>query len=202
MWRFALATLVACSSPRRPVVNPPSEQHRAVLRIDAEPGGKRFQGVWLDFSGTKRWVIAYRASDLWRAFADHEVVVTGHCYAPDGQAIMAPHFLVERMRFVTPQRGRGRLLEVGPAEDFAGAFGEYRYPEGSKLAGDTRMQFIAEDNTAYWIAGGDPPASPGPARIRARRVEPDMSVIAQPGGPSLWLLGAAGEGEYAFVPCP
>lgn len=194
-----------------PPVTPPApqlEQHRAVVRVDAEPGGKRFQGVWLDFGDAKRWVIAYRPNGMWKAFENHEVVVTGHCYAPQGQAIMATHFRVERMRFFTPQRGRGPLLEVGPAETMEGKFVEHRFPTGSKREGDSAVTFLAEGGTEYWIAGAEVkvPDAGAPARIRARRVDPDMSWVAQPGGPNLWLLGIlvgpSDLNDDPVTPCP
>lgn len=163
-----------------------------MLRIDAEPSGKRFQGVWLEFANKTKWVIAYRASGLWRTLEDREVIVTGHCYEPEGQAIGAQHFRVERMRTFTVERGRGPLLEIGPPQKIHGTFVEHQFPAGSKLADAPRVKFVADDGTAYWIAGADAkvPAPDGTrVRIRMRPVDPDMSFVAQTGGASLWFLG-------------
>jgi hypothetical protein len=145
MWRFAFACLVACSGQEKPPVTtsptpatPATEQHRATLRIDAEVGGKRFQGVWLEFADKPKWVIAYRASGLWRSFEDREVIVTGHCYEPEGQAIAGQHFRVERMRTFAIERGRGPLLEIGPPQKINGTFALHQFPVGSKLADSPR----------------------------------------------------------------
>jgi hypothetical protein len=215
MWRFAFACLVACSGPGKPPVTtppstPPGEQHRATIRIDAEPGGKRFQGVWLDFGNDKKWVIAYRSSGLWRTFENQEVIVTGWCYSPEGQAISAQHFRVEKMRYFTPQRGRGPLLEIGPPQKLKGKFVAHQFPVGSKLEGESRVRFAAEDGTNYWIAGADanvPEPGGAPVRIRMRPVDPDLSYVAQPGGPNLWFLGImlGSEDEpppEGVTPCP
>jgi hypothetical protein len=212
MWRFAFACLVACSGPVKPEVTnqPVPEQHRATLRIDAEESGKRFQGVWLEFADQQKWVIAYRASGLWRSFEDREVIVTGHCYAPEGQAISAPHFRVERVRSFAIERGRGPLLEIGPPQKINGTFALHRFPAGSKLADSPRVKFVGEDGTAYWIAGTDakvPDPDGAPVRIRMRPVDPDMSYVAQPGGPNLWFLGImlGSEDEprpEGVTPCP
>ena len=113
---------------------PAANERRATLRIDAQPGGKKFQGVWLEFAADKRWVIDYRPRELWKPFEDREVIVTGACYRPVGQAIMATHFRVDRMRFVKPERGRGPILEVGPEQWIRGAFAMRTFPPGSKLA--------------------------------------------------------------------
>lgn len=60
------APIPACSSPgKAPVttesVPAPGPERRATVRIDPAPGGKQFQGVWLELEGGARWVIAYRA---------------------------------------------------------------------------------------------------------------------------------------------
>ena len=194
-WGFVV--LVACwTSETKPVANSTkpttatTDERRATVRIDAQPGGKNFQGVWLELGADKRWVIDYRPRALWKPFADRDVIVTGRCYRPFGQAIMATHFRVDRMRFVTPERGRGPLLEIGPEQLLRGTFVEHRFPAGSKLADSPRVTFVVDAGTSYWIAGAadDLPAIGTAARIKAREVTPDMSYVAQPGGPNLWIL--------------
>ena len=167
-----------------------TDERRATVRIDAQPGGKKLQGVWLDFGADKRWVIDYRPRELWKPFADREVIVTGHCYRPFGQAIMATHFRVDRMRFVTPESGRGPILEIGPEQLLRGKFVEQRFPAGSKLADSPMVTFVDDAGTSYWIAGAadDLPPVGTAARITAREVTPDMSYVAQPGGRKLWIL--------------
>src|SRR5262249_47884244 len=122
MWARASAFLLlaACwTSEVKPVPSPKSNtpsggERRAIVRIDAQPGGKKFQGVWLEFADDKRWLVDYRANELWKPFADREVLVTGYCWAPDprAQAIQATHFHVERMTFVQREMGRGPILAI------------------------------------------------------------------------------------------
>lgn len=217
-WGFVL--LVACwTSERVPVTEPtkptpPStgEERRATVRIDAAPSGKKFQGVWLELARPDhRWVIDYRPRALWQPFADREVLVTGQCYRPFGQAIGATHFRVDRMRFVTPERGRGPILELGPEQRVRGAFAEHRFPPGSKLADAPRLVFVADGGERYWIEGAaDPlPAADTAALITAREVVPDVTYSAQPDGPRLWILDvrapdATDDPAHApvLVPCP
>lgn len=169
---------------------PAANERRATLRIDAQPGGKKFQGVWLEFSADKRWVIDYRPRELWKPFEDREVIVTGACYQPFGQAIMATHFRVDRMRFVTPERGRGPILELGPEHWIRGAFAMHVFPPGSKLADSPMRVFRADDGTEFLLAGASEelPEAGKAARVKAREVTPDMSYMAQVGGRNIWIL--------------
>lgn len=118
---LALAGCWTSSTPSAPVTNAmtvardkPPRERRATVRVDAQPAGKKFQGVWLELADGARWVIDYRPRLPWRSFADREVLVTGGCYEPFGQAITAPHVRVDRMRFAEDRRGVQPYLEVGP----------------------------------------------------------------------------------------
>lgn len=190
-----LMLVVACwSSETKPVTAPtkPSAsetERRAIVRIDAEPSGKKFQGVWLE-ANDKRWVIDYRPRELWKPFENHEVLVVGECYRPFGQAISATHFRVDRMRFVTPERGRGPILELGAEHLLRGTFVMHAFLVGSKRADSPVLAFRADDGTEYFLAGASAalPAIGTAARIKSREVTLDMSFMAQPGGRTLWVL--------------
>ena len=217
---WALVLLAACwtseskpvEQPTKPDVKPPAADEReAIVRIDAEPGGKRFQGVWLEFSPDRRWVIDYRARDLWKSFENREVIVTGQCYRPFGQAITSTHFRVDRIRFVKPERGRGPILELGPEHWLRGKFGHYNYAPGSKRADSPDQAFIDDAGHTLVIAGASEtiPALGTPARVLVREVIPDMSWMAQGDADKIWLLDVRSpdsvddtEHAPAIIPCP
>ena len=195
----ALLLLVACwTSESKPVkpqdpttpTPPTAGERRATVRIDGQPGrGKGFQGVWLEFAADKRWVIDYRARELWKPFEDREVIVTGACYRPFGHAITATHFRVDRMRFVKPERGRGPILEIGPEQWIRGTFAMHAFPAGSKRADSPMPVFRADDGTELILAGAaEKLPESGAARVKAREITPDMSWMAQTGGTNIWIL--------------
>jgi hypothetical protein len=203
MNRLALLGLaVACSSPVKPPARsdgdasapasapaPAGDERRATVRIDAEPAGKKFQGVWLELADGRRWVVDYRPREIWRSFEDEEVLVTGHCYQPFGAAISATHFQVEQMRFAAAPRRSTPLVAIGPEETLTGSFGEVGYPEGSKRAGSREPVFHSDDGVTYHLFGRvDRPGAPGtPRTVTARRVEPDRAYAALPGGERIWV---------------
>jgi hypothetical protein len=203
------------ATPPMTTSDPAEPERRGTVRIDAQPGGKRFQGVWLELGGGARWVIDYRARDVWRPFADRAVLVTGRCYEPQGQAIWAQHFEVTRMRFADPGQPTAPILEVGPEIRLRGAFAEVAYPAGSKLAGTKDLVFRAEGGGEHRLFGAVPGAGqPGRfalgehVAIDARPVERNLAYTAGPGGPHLWILdvrdAAAGPREpgRSYGPCP
>lgn len=226
------AAVPACGSPAKPPVTSGNggakaaeaaagPELRATVRIDAQPAAKRFQGVWLELGDSgARWVIDYRARDVWRPFADRAVLVTGRCYEPEGQAIGAQHFEVERMRFAGSGRPDAPILEVGPETRLRGMFAEITYPAGSKLAGSKDLVFRADDGAEFRLFGEVPGAEPGAAlgkpalgkrvAIDARPVKRNLAYTAGPGGPHLWiadlLAASAGEREpgrsYGACPAP
>jgi hypothetical protein len=205
----AFLLLAACwTSEVKPVpaprTTPPTEgERRAIVRIGPEPGGTTFQGVWLELAGDKKWVVDYQPRALWKPFQDREVLVSGYCYQPEGQAVTAPHFHVDRMLFVKPEMGRGPILEIGPEQVLRGAFSERGFAPGSKLAGSTETRF-----ESYGIQGAsvDLPEAGKRVLVIAREIQPDMSWTAQTGGPKLWILDVRAEDavveERAKIDCP
>lgn len=189
---------------------PAADERRATVRIDPAPSHKRFQGVWLELDGGARWLIDYRTNEMWRAFEDRAVLVTGRCYEPAGQAIGATHFEVERMRFADGRRPDAPILALGPETRMRGVFAELAYPAGSKLAGETYLVFRDDGGVEHRPFG----AERGRLRlgervaIDARPVERNLAYTAGPGGPHLWLLHVlpadAGEPDRgrAYGPCP
>jgi len=173
-------------------VTAPSEIH-ATLRIDPSPGAKRFQGVWLEYADGTRWVVDYRARELWTWFANHPVIVTGEQYAPEGQAINAVHFRIDTMRFAVPEYGRGPYLTMGPEQIVHGTLVRDSAPPGSKAAGSSWPAFVGEDGTRYLVLGEELVGRSGPVRVRARVLVPDMSYTARTSGPDLWVVAIEDE---------
>lgn len=158
---------------------------RAKLRIDPAPGAKRFQGVWLVL-GDRTLLLDYRAHVLWTWFADREVTVTGETYWPDPkhQAVQTEHFRLATLRAC--ERGRGPYLAIGPQTWLDGDVAIARAPAGSKLDGSSQSVFRAAGRNLP-IAGGEIPP-PGPVRVLARELEPDMTYAARGSGPDLWIV--------------
>jgi hypothetical protein len=161
---------------------------RATVRIDPRPGGKMFQGVWLELEGGRRWLIDYRPREVWLSFEDQAVRVTGHCYMPYGQAMGATHFEVLRMHFAQPSRRSTPLLAVGPEVVLRGAFDDVAHPPGSKLAGSTDTVFRTAEGKQYWIFGTIPRREEGSVKIWARTVEWNPAHAAAPDGDRIWIV--------------
>ncbi len=157
---------------------------RATLRIDAAPGAKRFQGVWL-VVGDREYVVDYRAHALWTWFADREVTVTGEPYRPDpeAQAIQSEHFRIATLR--VSERGRGPYLGFGAETWLDGEVASDSAPAGSKLAGSTQSVF-RDGVRSLPIVSDVPP--PGRCHVLARELEPDMTYAARGNGPDLWIV--------------
>lgn len=164
-------------------------EYRATLRIDPAHGAKRFQGVWLEHTDGTRWVVDYRARELWTWFAGREVIVTGETYAPgpDEQSIDAVHFRVASLRAASRDFGVAPYLSIGPVRELHGRFVTAGGAAGSKLAGSSWPAFVADDGTQYSVLG-ERPNSGQFARIAARDCEPDMSYAARTPGPDLWIV--------------
>lgn len=176
------------------VDGPKADEVRATVRIDAAPGGKKFQGVWLELPGEEvvprsgRWVIDYRATEIWRSFENEEVVVTGSHYQPFGQAINAPHYKVATMRFAHAPRRSVPLRSIGPEQLLRGEFVDQAYPPGARRAGEPQRTFVTDDGATYGLASGSAEPEPGPVAITARAVEPDPAYAADTGGPKLFVI--------------
>lgn len=188
----------------------PSSAHerRGVLTIDPEPGPKKIQRVWFE-GGGQRFVLDYRATELWRWFAGREVVITGGCYRPFGQAIMATHFAVEQLRVAERARGIGPYFSFGPAHWLLGEIFDVEAPLDGKLAGSSQRRFRTDTGQTFALAGGAVPEPRRRVRIRVRELEPDMSYVARSSGPDLWIheavdpdqpVGPARADEP--IPCP
>jgi hypothetical protein len=175
--------------PKPPESAPPPQaanERRGVLTIDPQPGGKKFQGVWFE-TGDQRFVLAYRPHELWKWFVGREVVITGGCYEPFGQAINATHFDVETLRVAVEERGVGPYFSFGPKQWFVGEVVDVGAPPGSRFAGTSRRVFRTDDGQTFGLAGGDLPDPGRRVRIRARTLEPDMTYVARTSGPDLWI---------------
>ena len=168
--------------------------------------------MWLEFSDGKRWVVDYRPRTPWTWFADAEVLVTGECYEPFGQAISANHFRVDNLRLASPSRGAQPYVGFGPERKLRGKLEERGFPKGSKLEGSTERVFVEDDGTSYGLAGAEKDDWPDvgkPVRVTVREVTPDMAYTAQTGGPKLWIFysdahDAEDDPQYAprIVSCP
>jgi hypothetical protein len=202
--------------PVEPSSVPAAEEVHATLRIDATPGPKHFQGVWLELAADKRWVIDYRPHELWRGFDGQAVIVTGHCYVPFGEALLATHFKVERMRFATPPSGSVPILEVGRERLVRGMLVEHEYAAGSKLAGSRDTRFRPDtpiDGVAvFQIAGGigqDTPTFDTPITVKARTLVGNRTYSSTSSDAQIWIVSTH-EASYVedlehapkIVPCP
>ncbi len=187
------------SGQNRAVVleDPPAQQLEATVRVDAAPSAKHFQGVWLELADGARWVIDYRATEIWRGFADQAVTVTGHRWEPQGQAIHATHFRVATMRFAAPPSHAVPYRSIGPVQLLRGSFVEHVWPAGTRRAGDVEQQFRTDDGDSYDLAGG--PTEAGPVAITARVVEPDPSFSATTGAPKLFVIRVH---PHDYTPAP
>ena len=157
----------------------------ATVRIDAQPGGKRFQGVWLVHGGAE-WVVDYRARELWQPFDGLEVRVTGETWTPDprAQAIQAQHFKVARLEVADPAKAK-RFRAIGPERELSGVFVHKRVPAGAKGAGASPLYFEEKDGQRYEVIGGE--HGSGAATVVARDVEINPTWAATTGGPFLWI---------------
>lgn len=174
---------------------PPIEHHEpppaapasfvAKLTIDAEPSGKRFQGVWLEHGG-EIWVVDYRARDFWKPFEGLEVRVTGEKWTPDprAQAIDKQHFKVARLEVADKKQAK-HFLAIGPERELTGVFVHKLAPAGSKSEGSNPLYFEEPDGKRYEVIGGE--SGSGTATIVARDVEVNPAWAATTGGPFLWI---------------
>lgn len=125
----------------------PQEEFTATVRIDAQPGGKRFQGVWLERDDGERWVIDYRPRDCWRPLEDLQVHAIGSTYTPPGQAITATHFEVSMLTVIDPSP-EARLVAVGPEKTLSGTVLTESGSAGSKSEGSSWLVFRSEDGVS------------------------------------------------------
>ncbi len=181
----------SASATGEPPKTPPSENEiEATLRIDEKPGGKHFQGVWLERDDGSRWVISYRADGYWLPFRDHRVRVQGVVYEPEGQAVMATHFRVKTLA-LTPSEEKNAmtgLVEVRDERQYPGKFRDDVGDKGTKLEGEHRTVFISDSGSHYWLANAvEGVVFDEPVVVRGREVKLSR-FMARPGGPYLWVI--------------
>lgn len=165
------------------------EQFNAVVRIDAQPGGKKFQGVWLERDDGERWVAAYRPEPWLKEFEGRRVRVTGWVYQPQGQAISATHFRIETLRLAGPEAAAdAQVVAVLAERRLSGTFQNRVGEPGTKLTGESYGVFAADDGVVYLLANDPEDGRPGrAASVRARVVELSP-YVAHRGGTYLWVL--------------
>ncbi|MFT3775729.1 MAG: hypothetical protein QM820_61060 [Minicystis sp.] len=170
------------------------ERFEAVVRVDAQPQDKKFQGVWLERGDGEKWVVAYRPEGWLRGFEGKRVSVAGERYEPQGQAIMATHFRVHTIRVLDERAVDAPFfVEVGPERKMAGRFVERVGEKGTKLEGEKYTVFEADDGVAYGLANAVEATAGVRVRVRARPVVVSP-FVARRGGPSLWILDVAPAG--------
>ncbi len=162
---------------------------RATLRIDAEPGPRRFQGVWLEH-GDKRYLVDYRKRELWTTFDGLAVDITGHCFEPFGEAVGATHFAIETLA-VADRKASRRFHGFGPEQTLTGSFVTETGAPGTKLEGSALAYFEA-DGKRRALAGGE--SGEGGATIIARVVEINLAYAATTGGEQLWVIARNPQG--------
>ena len=211
----SLVLVAACwSAKKTPVSEPPQQdpppakavplpttERRGVLRIDQEPAARKFQGVWLEI-GDRKWVVDYRARQLWKWFVDREVIVTGSCYEPVGAAIGGTHFRVDTLKISDNRRGRGPYFGFGPEQVMTGKIQDEKAPAGSKAAGTSKRVFVV-DGKSYDLKGEEN-FPDGETRVRARVLEPDLSFVARSGDADVWIVDLAADNPTVprEIPCP
>jgi hypothetical protein len=177
--------------PPEPTASPEPDagnEFEATLRIDKKPGGKKFQGVWLERDGGSKWVISYRPEPLWRSFEGQRVRVRGTTYQPPGQAINATHFRVERLVLAAGDAQANQVIvEVGAESTYTGVFREHSWPAGSKLAGEKTRVFVSGTESWFLQNSVDGVELDKNAVVVAREVVLSP-YVARPGGRFLWIL--------------
>ena len=181
-----LLVLVLFNAPASPLI--------ATVQIDAAPGSKRFQGVWLKTKDGRRLLIDYRAHPWWRPFEGREVEVTGQSYTPRGQAIQAEHYRVKSMKVRKPTV-EDSLISISGEVELTGTFTVYTWPKGTKLEGEKNTIFRTTSGETYWLSQRPEPMPKldQAVKIKARVVEPSP-FVARPGGPYLWVVSASPKG--------
>lgn len=182
----ASAAPVTSARPDKPDAKDGMEAFDATLRIDAAPGGKAFQGVWLERDDGSRWLIAYRAYGYWKPFEGKRVRVSGQRYLPQGQSMAGQHFRVETL--TADPNAMTEFVRVAAERTFYGTFEQEMMPVGSKMAG-TAIDAFSSAGVRYQLANvpKDKPAPGTKARVTAREVE-RSPFMAHTGGKHLWII--------------
>lgn len=175
-------------TPLRVTVVPAGEGVEGVVRIEAGPGSKRFQGVWLERPDGERLVLAYRAYDWLKSLEGRAVRMTGETYVPKGQAVMATHYRVDTV-WVLADASAVPILGFGPQTTLTGTLVKKTGPAGPASAGEPFLTFLTADGTEYLVEGAPAELAEGvPTQVQARAVAPSMQYTARRGGDWLWVL--------------
>ena len=142
--------------------------------------------MWLEHGG-ERWVVDYRANELWKPFEGLDVKVTGTKWTPDprAQAIRAQHYKVARLEVVDPKQAKD-WFAIGAERELTGVFVHKRVPAGGKDAGSSPLFFEEKDGRRYEVIGGE--HGSGEATVVARDVVVNPAWTATRGGPFLWII--------------
>ncbi len=162
---------------------------RATVEIDAKPGGKRLQAVWLVHENGERWVIDYRAREFWKPFEGTTVDAAGKVYAPQGQAIGATHFRVHSLGLDPNTDSSAPWTWIGPESQAHGKFHLKQGAPGSKSADTSWPVFVSEEGRSYQLANAvELDGLLGvPVTIEARPIERSPFVAHMP-GPTLFVM--------------
>ncbi|WP_197041292.1 hypothetical protein [Chondromyces apiculatus] len=149
-----------------------------------------FRGVLLRRDDGSEWVIAEGAETPLHAMDGRRVRVEGMAYEPEGQALVLRHLRVAVLT-IADLKEDAPYVEVRSEERLEGKFEPFTYPEGTKLAGERTILFIAAGGERFHVA--HMPLKEREERLLGRaltvvgfRVEPSR-FIARPGGPYLWI---------------
>lgn len=213
---IASLSLVACTPPSAPPAasgNPPAAVEKreppppvehsnaaddddevitfpAIVRVDAEPGSKKLQAVWLERGDGERWIVAYRPEPWLVAFADKPVEVSGGRYIPGGQAVKATHFRIDTLR-ITDDKELGLFESVGPERTMTGIFAERTGTVGAKDEGE-RYPVFDNGEAAYELANRPDPLPLGSTvKVRVRETK-YSKFAAHRDGPLVWVLEVDG----------
>ena len=157
-----------------------------VIEIDPQPGGKKFQGVWLVQDDTSKLLLAYRPYGWLKAFEGETVRVSGERYQPEGQSIGADHFRVFEIK-VSGEVASQLWISAGREVTREGTFSVQSGEPGSKMADDAWMTFSAGGLSYQLANSGD--WKPGAAKVTGRPIERSPFTAHMP-GPTLWVIEA------------
>ncbi len=160
----------------------------ATLTIDEQPGGKRFQGVWLAQEGGTRWLVAYRKREPWTWFEGKRVHVTGERFVPDPmtQHIMADHITVTSLELLKDEVEDGAdPIGIGPVVEMTGVFAKHTGEAGSKIEGQTWTTFTVEGEAMPYQAPGVDLEGERTVRVRVVKRSP---YVARMGGDEVWVV--------------
>lgn len=195
---MTLLLALACT-PRStvPVVEPVMSEVDGVreltgtLRVDAEPGARRFQGVWLEaVDGSARWLLAYRLEPWAVGMDGASLRVVGRTWTPDPSE---QHVQAEHLRLVSAHTS-DRLaptpwVELGESTTWQGRFRDTVWEQGTKLEGEHQLLFVASEGS--WPVWGGLPEGAAldvDGALTGRLATPSP-VNAGPGGPAVIVEG-------------